>query len=52
MELSEELIAKAKGTKTPKELAARLETVTREQVAAAARKLELDTVYFRKGQEQ
>lgn len=38
--------------RTPKELAARLETVTREQVAAAARKLELDTVYFLKGKEQ
>ena len=36
----------------PKELAARLETVTREQVAAAARKLELDTVYFLKGKER
>lgn len=38
--------------RTPKELAARLETVTQEQVAAAARKLELDTVYFLKGKEQ
>ena len=38
--------------RTPKELAARVETVTREQVAAAARKLELDTVYFLKGKEQ
>ena len=38
--------------RTPKELAARLETVTREQVAAAARRLELDTVYFLKGKEQ
>lgn len=37
--------------RTPKELAARLETMTREQVAAAARKLELDTVYFLKGKE-
>ena len=35
----------------PKQLAARLEQVTREQVAAAARKLELDTVYFLKGKE-
>ncbi len=35
----------------PEELAARLETVTREQVAAAAQKLELDTVYFLKGKE-
>ena len=33
-------------------LAARLDTVTREKVAAAARKLELDTVYFLKGKEQ
>ncbi len=36
---------------TPEELAARLETVTKEQVAAAARKLALDTVYFLKGKE-
>ena len=35
----------------PEELAAQLEGVTREQVAAAARKLELDTVYFLKGKE-
>ena len=35
----------------PEELAARLEKVTREQVAAAARKLELDTIYFLKGKE-
>ena len=35
----------------PEELAARLEGVTREQVAAAAQKLELDTVYFLKGKE-
>ena len=33
------------------QLAARFETVTREQVAAAARKLELDTIYFLKGKE-
>ena len=33
------------------ELAGRLASVTREQVAAAARRLELDTVYFLKGQE-
>ena len=33
------------------ELAARLEGVTREEVAAAARKLELDTIYFLKGKE-
>ena len=33
------------------ELAARLEGVTREQVAAAAQKIELDTVYFLKGKE-
>ena len=36
---------------TPEELAARFETVTREQVAAAAQKLELDTIYFLKGKE-
>lgn len=36
---------------SPKEFAARLETVTREQVAAAAQKLELDTIYFLKGKE-
>ena len=36
---------------SPKELAARLEAVTREQVAAAAQKLELDTIYFLKGKE-
>lgn len=35
----------------PQELAARLELVTKEQVAAAARKLKLDTVYFLKGKE-
>ncbi len=35
----------------PEELAARLEGVTREEVAAAARKLELDTIYFLKGKE-
>ncbi len=35
----------------PEELAGRLEKVTREQVAAAARRLELDTVYFLKGKE-
>ena len=29
----------------------RLKTVTREQVAAAAQKLELDTVYFLNGKE-
>jgi len=32
-------------------LAARLEDVTREQVAQSAQKLELDTVYFLKGKE-
>jgi len=37
---------------TPQELAARLETVKREQVAEVARKLELDTIYFLKGKEQ
>ncbi|MCI8304180.1 MAG: insulinase family protein [Lawsonibacter sp.] len=35
----------------PEELAARLEGVTREQVAEAARRLELDTIYFLKGKE-
>ena len=35
----------------PEEFAARLEGVTREQVAAAAQKLELDTIYFLKGKE-
>ena len=35
----------------PEEMASRLEHVTREQVAAAAQKLELDTVYFLKGKE-
>ncbi|NBI08561.1 insulinase family protein [Colidextribacter sp. OB.20] len=35
----------------PEELAARLEKITREQVAAAAQKLELDTIYFLKGKE-
>ncbi len=38
-------------SETPEELAARLETVTKEQVAAAARKLTLDAVYFLKGKE-
>lgn len=36
---------------SPKELVARLEAVTREQVAAAAQKLQLDTIYFLKGKE-
>ena len=35
----------------PGTLAARLETVTGEQIAQVARKLELDTVYFLKGKE-
>ena len=35
----------------PEALCAQLETVTREQIAAAAKKLELDTVYFLKGKE-
>ena len=35
----------------PAEFAARLEKVTREQVAASAQRLELDTVYFLKGKE-
>jgi len=36
---------------SPEEIAARFEQVTREQVAEAARKLELDTIYFLKGKE-
>ena len=36
---------------TVEELAAQLEAVTREQVAAAAQKLKLDTIYFLKGKE-
>ncbi len=36
---------------TPEELARQYEAVTADQVAAAARKLELDTVYFLKGKE-
>lgn len=36
---------------TPEELAGRYEAVTADQVSAAARKLELDTVYFLKGKE-
>ncbi|MEG0764658.1 MAG: insulinase family protein, partial [Pseudoflavonifractor sp.] len=36
---------------TPEALAARLETVTAEQVAAVAKRLELDTVYFLNGKE-
>ena len=36
---------------SPEEFAARLEGVTREQVAAAARRWQLDTVYFLKGKE-
>jgi len=35
----------------PEELARRVEQVTREQAAAAAQKLKLDTVYFLKGKE-
>ena len=35
----------------PEGLCARLEQVTREQAAAAAQKLSLDTVYFLKGKE-
>lgn len=42
----------AAGTEdAPGTLAARLETVTGEQIAQVARKLELDTVYFLKGKE-
>lgn len=36
---------------TIEELAAQLESATREQVAASAQKLELDTIYFLKGKE-
>ena len=36
---------------SPEEFAARLESVTLEQVAGAAKKLELDTIYFLKGKE-
>ena len=36
---------------TVEELTAQLEKVTREQVAAAAQRLELDTIYFLKGKE-
>ena len=36
---------------TPELLAARFENVTREQVMAAAQRLELDTIYFLKGKE-
>ena len=36
---------------SPEELSARLETVTLEQVSAAAQKMELDTIYFLKGKE-
>lgn len=36
---------------SPEAFAARLEGVTREQVAAAAQRLELDTIYFLKGKE-
>ena len=35
----------------PEQLAARLEDVTKEQVAQAAKRLELDTIYFLKGEE-
>lgn len=36
---------------TIEELAAQLENVTREQIAASAQKLQLDTIYFLKGKE-
>ena len=36
---------------TIQDLAGQFETITREQVAQAARKLELDTIYFLKGKE-
>ena len=38
-------------TEGPDELALRVEAVTMDQVVAAARRLELDTVYFLKGRE-
>jgi len=42
----------AAGLETPPEtLCAQLETVTREQITAVAKKLELDTIYFLKGKE-
>ena len=37
---------------TIEELCSQLETITREQVAAVAQKLELDTIYFLKGKEE
>ena len=43
--------ATAESLETPKKLADRVERVTREQVAAVAQKLTLDTVYFLKGME-
>ena len=38
-------------TQTPEELAAQVERVTAEQVAHAAQKVQLDTIYFLKGKE-
>ncbi len=38
-------------TETPEELCARVETVTLENVVAVAKQVELDTIYFLKGQE-
>ena len=38
-------------TQTPEELAAQVERVTAEQVAHAAQKVKLDTIYFLKGKE-
>ena len=38
-------------TETPQELAQRVEKVTKDQVVAVAKKLELDTIYFLKGRE-
>lgn len=43
--------AAADASESPEELAARVERVTREEVAAAAKKLSLDTIYFLKGME-
>ena len=43
--------AVAELTEGPDELARRVEAVTMDQVVAAARRLELDTVYFLKGRE-
>lgn len=44
--------AAAELVQTPEELAAQLEQVTKEQVVAAAGRLQLDTIYFLKGKEE